>query len=141
MGSWFLVQMGFDIVLWSFVLFFLFRERAARRHQAVVLEKHESVLRELAQVRDEAEKLRAELDEGVEEAYKVLNWLQGRIRQAKTEGEKLGTEYAPNDPYHLAKRLVQKGLSAGEIASRVPISKGEIDLIMGLKGKPKVSSG
>ncbi|MFQ5693959.1 MAG: DUF2802 domain-containing protein [Nitrospinota bacterium] len=141
MGNWFLAQMGFDIVLWSFVLFFLFRERAARRHQAVVLDQHETILRELVRAREEADAARVQLDQSVEEAYKVLNWLQGRIRQAKAEGGQLGSEAATFDPYHLAARLVQKGLSAGEIASRVPISKGEIDLIMELKGNRGTSSG
>ena len=135
MGSWFLAQMGFDILLWSFVLFFLFRERAARRQQAVVLDHHESILRDLETARHGAEKARTQLDQSVEEAYKVLNWLQGRIRQAKTEGDRLGEESDAHDPYQLATRLVKKGLTAGEIASRVPITRGEIDLIMGLKGK------
>ncbi|MBI2881391.1 MAG: hypothetical protein HYY21_07365 [Candidatus Tectomicrobia bacterium] len=141
MGTWFLAQMGFDILLWSFVLFFLFRERSARRQQAVVLDRHEELLRELVRAREEAEKVRTELEGSVEEAYKVLNWLQGRIRQAKVRGEKLATESAASDPYRLVERLVQKGFSAGEIASRVPVSKGEIDLIMGLKGQRAMASG
>ena len=140
MGSWFLAQMGFDILLWSFVLFFLFRERAARRQQAVVLDQHESILRDLVTAREAAAKARTELDQSVEEAYKVLNWLQGRIRQAKADGERLDSETAANDPYQLATRLVKKGLTAAEVAARVPISRGEIDLIMGLKGRNAVQS-
>lgn len=147
-GVWLAAQTIIEILLCTVLIYCVFREKSRRRTAKHEQEKTERLIRTLDHLVKESEEL--------EKKHLALVKLWERIEQ---EGEALeahagfyartcGASCPANrekDPekdgtgsgvacYEKTLRLIEKGMSPGDIAQEVGLPQGEVELILNLRG-------
>ncbi|MFH1624661.1 MAG: DUF2802 domain-containing protein [Pseudomonadota bacterium] len=155
MEFWVFLQIGLDVILLSIICFYLVRDRKkhisppleeiseerlqllsnsfnqmleeSRRVLDDLCERIDSEKRSLQQVLEKLESKKGEIDTSIKEAERSLTRL-GRIIEGNLAEDEIN-----HDKYQRASKLAREGLSADEIAERVKLPKGEVELILDLK--------
>lgn len=131
-----------DLAVCGVVIFSLFRGRRQDKGSVdtVRLTTLVDSLRDLVRESDRASKslldALKERHKKTEELFWELDRREGKLMTVMKEAEKLGSRPAGSKEtgaYHEVSRLADLGFSAEEIARRVEVPKGEIELILGLK--------
>ncbi|MBW2056207.1 MAG: DUF2802 domain-containing protein [Deltaproteobacteria bacterium] len=131
-----------DLAVCAVVLFYLFggRKRQGRSGDTGKLQETVSSLGVLLRESDRASKnlidALHERNRRTEELLTQMDSQEKRIVEAIRRAEKLTLELEHSDisgMYREVSRLGNLGLDADEIAKRVKLPRGEIDLILGLK--------
>jgi len=147
-GVWLAAQMIIEVLLCSIIIYYVFREKSSTRAAKREQEKTETLIRSLDRLVEESE--------GLEKKHRDLLQLWEKIEK---KGEALEgyvdyykSKYDPSSPVNTVKdktkdgaesgvacyektlRLIDKGMSVGEIAQEVGLPQGEVELIVNLRG-------
>ncbi len=145
-GLWLVAQMVIEVLLCCIILYYVWRERNSRQERRKEKEKTRALLKSLDRLVAESENLEekhyglldlwekiekraADLESAIDEYEKKL-----KTQDSSREGKKGKAEYG-TESYEKTLCLIEKGLTAGEIAQEVGLPKGEIELIMHLRGQ------
>ncbi len=133
------IQIGIEIILVLFVVFLLakFRETGLGRlnhsieNVAGLIHETEKICRTLANNLNEkrtlSDKLLSDMDHRIEDLRKLSD------RAVQSTGRHISTPHKQADvPYTNVVGLSRSGLSADEIAERLSMARGEVELVLGL---------
>lgn len=134
-----IVQLGIEIILVLFVVFLLLKFRKTRSGQlngsienvAGLIRETENICKTLAnnlkEKRALADKLLSDMDQRIGEMRKLSE------RAAQSTGCHISTPHKqPDAPYTNVVELSRYGLSVDEIAERLSMTSGEVELVLGL---------
>jgi len=143
---WLLLQMVIEVLLCAIIVYYFYRERHRKDENDFSEEKLKTVLgslqrlvaesedldgkhQRLLKLWDKIERRGGEIEACVDRYEKELRSFS-KTHQPGKESDRM--ESGANC-YERASRLIEKGLSVGEIAQRVGLPQGEVDLIVNLK--------
>lgn len=142
-----IVQIGIEIILILFVIFLLLKFRKTRfgrlnhniENVAGLIHETEKICRTLANNLNEkralADKLLSDMDHRIGELRKLSG------RAAQSTGYHISTPHKQADvPYTNVVELSRYGLSADEIAERLSMTRGEVELVLGLAREKREAS-
>ncbi len=131
-----------DLAVCGLILVYLFQDRRKKRN-SVETDELKSLINSLSTLIEESDRASRELISALNQRHRrtaelleEMDTKEGRLKKAvqKTEqilSEKGGAE--GTDAYAEASRLADLGLKIEEIAKRVRLPKGEIEVVLGLK--------
>ncbi len=131
-----------DLAVCGLILVYLFQDRRQKRN-SVETDELKSLINSLSTLIEESDRASRELISALNQRHRrtaelleEMDTKEGRLKKAvqKTEqilSEKGGAE--GTDAYAEASRLADLGLKIEEIAKRVRLPKGEIEVVLGLK--------
>ncbi|MEW6326981.1 MAG: hypothetical protein AB1487_05225 [Thermodesulfobacteriota bacterium] len=132
------VQIGIEIILIFFVVFILLKFRGTRFGQlngsienvAGLVHETEKICKTLANNLNEkralADKLLSDMDHRISELHKLSE------RAAQSTGYQISSPHKQADAYTNVVELSRYGLSVDEIAERLSMTRGEVELVLGL---------
>jgi len=147
-GVWLAAQMVIEVLLCSIIIYYVFREKSSTRGAKREQEKTETLIRTLDRLVEESEDLEKkhldllQLWEKIEKKGKELeasvdfykrkcdpSYPVSTGKDATKGGGESGVAC-----YEKTLRLIEKGMSVGEIAQEVGLPQGEVELIVNLRG-------
>jgi len=145
---WLILQIIIEILLCGIIIYYLYHEKNKKEKSGLEKEKLKTLIDSLHRLIIKSE----DLDKKHQEVLKLWEkiekkgaaieaYLEHYERELKSfkelnqpEEVSEGKESVVNC-YEDASRLIEKGLSAGEIAKKVGLPQGEVELIMNLKSQ------
>ena len=147
-GVWLAAQMVIEVLLCSIIIYYVCREKRSTRAVKHEQEKTEMLIRTLDRLVEESEDLekkhldllqlwekiekKGEALEAYVDFYKRKCDPSSPVNTGKDE-TKDGVESGVAC-YEKTLRLIEKGMSVGEIAQEVGLPQGEVELIVNLRG-------
>jgi len=143
---WLILQIVMEVLLCGIIIYYLYHERNKKDEGSLEKEKLKTLIDSLHHLVTESENLDKKhqgllkLWEKVErkgaaiEAYvdRYERELRSSLKENQT-GEECDIIKSGVDCYDKASHLIDKGFSLGEIAQKVGLPQGEVELIMNLK--------
>ena len=143
---WLILQMIIEILLCGIIIYYLYYEKNKKERSGLEKEKLKTLIDSLHRLVAESEDLDKKHQEVLKlwekierkgaaiEAY--VDYYERELRsftEVNQPGEVSDRMESGVTCYEKASRLIEKGLSVGEIAQQVGLPQGEVELIMNLK--------
>ena len=144
--SWLILQVVIEVLLCGTVVYYFYREKHKKDENKLEKERLKTLLGSLHRLITESEdldkrhqkilKLWEKIDKRGKAIEAYVDHYESKLRSFP-KGHQPEEDYGGIEPevtcYEKATRLVEKGYSVGEIAQKVGLPQGEIELIMNLK--------
>ena len=145
-GFWLILQMVMEVVLCGIILCYIYREKSKQEEVRLEKERMRSLVDSLDHLIAESE----DLDRKHQKVLKLWEKIEKRgaaieayienhekklrsFPNSNKDGEELGKVVSGVASYERASHLIEKGLSVSEIAHKVGLPPGEVELITNLK--------
>ena len=143
---WLIVQMIIEVLLCGVMVCYLYRNKSSQGEITLDKEKMKGVVESLHRLIKESEDLDKKHQKVLELWKKIERKgaaIEGYIdryekkftfsQKTRKDGEEFEGVESGVTSYEKASRLIEKGLSTREIAQKVGLPRGEVELIMNLK--------
>jgi len=131
-----------DLAVCGLILVYLFQDRR-QKQKSVVTDELKSLISSLSALIEESDRASRELIGALNQRHRrtaelleEMDTKEGRLKKAVRQTEQILSEKGGaegTDAYAEASRLADLGLEIEEIAKRVRLPKGEIEVVLGLK--------